>query len=59
MSIRLIVLNGASSSGKSGLARCLQAVLPQPWLTCGVDALIEMMPAAMQASESGVAAALS
>jgi chloramphenicol 3-O phosphotransferase len=54
MSIRLIVLNGASSSGKSGLARCLQAVLPQPWLTCGVDTFIQMMPAAMQASESGI-----
>jgi hypothetical protein len=29
-------------------------VLPQPWLTCGVDTFIQMMPAAMQASESGI-----
>lgn len=54
MSIRLIVLNGASSSGKSGLARALQAVLPQPWLTFGVDALIEAMPPAMQSSDGGI-----
>lgn len=39
------MLNGGSSSGKSGIARCLQAVLPQPWLTFGVDTLIAAMPA--------------
>jgi chloramphenicol 3-O phosphotransferase len=42
--IHVIVLNGGSSSGKSGIARCLQAVLPDPWLTFGVDTLIEAMP---------------
>jgi chloramphenicol 3-O phosphotransferase len=41
----VIVLNGGSSSGKSGIARCLQAVLPDPWLTLGVDTLIAAMPA--------------
>lgn len=51
---QVIVLNGGSSSGKSGLARCLQAVLPDPWLAVGVDTLIEAMPAAMQASEAGI-----
>ncbi|UUV30554.1 chloramphenicol phosphotransferase CPT [Amycolatopsis roodepoortensis] len=40
----VIVLNGGSSSGKSGIARCLQAVLPDPWLTLGVDTLIDAMP---------------
>lgn len=40
----VIVLNGGSSSGKSGIARCLQAVLPEPWLTLGVDTLIQAMP---------------
>jgi chloramphenicol 3-O phosphotransferase len=34
---QVIVLNGGSSSGKSGIARCLQAVLPDPWLAFGVD----------------------
>ncbi|MEU9686353.1 chloramphenicol phosphotransferase CPT [Amycolatopsis japonica] len=47
MTTRVIVLNGGSSSGKSGIARCLQAVLPDPWLTLGVDTLIGAMPAAV------------
>jgi chloramphenicol 3-O phosphotransferase len=49
-----IVLNGGSSSGKSGIARCLQAVLPDPWLVFGVDALIEAMPASLQRSAAGI-----
>jgi len=44
------VLNGGSSSGKSGIARCLQAVLPDPWLVFGVDTLIQAMPVASQLS---------
>lgn len=50
----MIVLNGGSSSGKSGIARCLQAVLPDPWLTVGVDTLIQAMPARMQTSSDGI-----
>ncbi|MFD9600686.1 chloramphenicol phosphotransferase CPT [Streptomyces sp. NPDC059970] len=50
----MIVLNGGSSSGKSGIARCLQAVLPDPWLAFGVDTLIQAMPASMQASDAGI-----
>jgi len=48
------VLNGGSSSGKSGIARCLQAILPDPWLAVGDDALIQAMPASMQTSETGI-----
>ncbi|WP_329046349.1 chloramphenicol phosphotransferase CPT [Amycolatopsis sp. NBC_01488] len=44
MTTRVIVLNGASSSGKTTLARALQAVLPDPWLTFGVDTLLTGMP---------------
>ncbi|MFF9511794.1 chloramphenicol phosphotransferase CPT [Streptomyces sp. NPDC014724] len=51
---RTIVLNGGSSSGKSGIARCLQAVLPDPWLSFGVDTLVDAMPASMQASDGGI-----
>ena len=51
---QVIVLNGGSSSGKSGIARCLQAVLPDPWLTLGVDTLIEAMPVSMQTSAAGI-----
>jgi chloramphenicol 3-O phosphotransferase len=45
---QVIVLNGGSSSGKSGIARCLQTVLPDPWLVLGVDTLVQAM------SKSGV-----
>lgn len=51
---QVIVLNGGSSSGKSGIARCLQAVLPDPWLALGTDTLVEAMPASVQASEGGI-----
>jgi chloramphenicol 3-O phosphotransferase len=50
----VIVLNGGSSSGKSGIARCLQAVLPDPWLVVGVDMLIQAMPASAQTSPAGI-----
>ncbi|MEU3460484.1 chloramphenicol phosphotransferase CPT [Streptomyces sp. NPDC006733] len=50
----VIVLNGGSSSGKSGIARCLQAVLPDPWLALGTDTLVDAMPAALQASDAGI-----
>ncbi|MEV4314128.1 chloramphenicol phosphotransferase CPT [Actinocrispum sp. NPDC049592] len=43
MATQVIVLNGGSSSGKSGIARCLQAILPEPWLAIGVDLLIDLM----------------
>ncbi|WP_286253910.1 chloramphenicol phosphotransferase CPT [Streptomyces graminofaciens] len=52
MTTQMIILNGGSSSGKSGIVRCLQAVLPDPWLVFGVDSLIDAMPARMQTSES-------
>jgi chloramphenicol 3-O phosphotransferase len=54
VTIQVIVLNGGSSSGKSGIARCLQAVLPDPWLVIGVDTLIQAMPVASRMSASGI-----
>jgi chloramphenicol 3-O phosphotransferase len=51
---QVIVLNGGSSSGKSGIARCLQAILPEMWLSLGVDTLIEAMPVSAQTSASGI-----
>lgn len=51
---QVIVLNGGSSSGKSGIARCLQAVLPDPWLALSIDTLVEAMPVSMQASGTGI-----
>jgi len=54
MATQVIVLNGGSSSGKSGIARCLQAVMPDPWLAFGVDTLIQAMPASVQMSAAGI-----
>jgi chloramphenicol 3-O phosphotransferase len=51
----MIILNGGSSSGKSGIIRCLQAVLPDPWLAFGCDSFVEALPAKMQDSDAGVA----
>lgn len=50
----MIVLNGGSSSGKTGIVRCLQAILPDAWLAFGVDSFVDAMPAAMQASDDGI-----
>jgi chloramphenicol 3-O phosphotransferase len=54
MATQMIILNGGSSSGKSTIVRCLQDVLPDPWLAFGVDSLIAAMPAKMQASDAGI-----
>ncbi len=54
MATQVIVLNGGSSSGKSGIARCLQAVLPDPWLVLGVDTLIQALPASAPMSAAGI-----
>jgi chloramphenicol 3-O phosphotransferase len=45
---QVIVLNGGSSSGKTGIARCLQAVLPQPWIRLGVDDLVDALPPSLR-----------
>jgi chloramphenicol 3-O phosphotransferase len=39
----VIVLNGGSSSGKSSIARCLQELLDEPWITVGVDDLLDAL----------------
>jgi len=51
---QVIVVNGGSSSGKSGIVRCLQALLPDPWLALGTDMLVEAMPASLQAADGGI-----
>lgn len=50
----MIVLNGGSSSGKSGIVRCLQAVLPDAWLALGVDSFVDALPARMQGADGGI-----
>jgi chloramphenicol 3-O phosphotransferase len=53
----VIVLNGASSSGKSSIARALQALLAEPYLTFGTDTLVDALPAAMADDETGISVA--
>src|ERR1700722_10227052 len=50
----MIVLNGGSSSGKSSIARALQEILPDLWLTFGVDVLIEALPGRGEDPRSGL-----
>ncbi|WP_326559833.1 chloramphenicol phosphotransferase CPT [Micromonospora sp. NBC_01796] len=47
MATQVIVLNGGSSSGKSGIVRCLKHLLPNPWIDLGVDDLIDRLPPSM------------
>ncbi|MFD3698887.1 chloramphenicol phosphotransferase CPT [Streptomyces sp. NPDC058646] len=54
MTTQVIILNGGSSSGKSGIVRCLQAVLPDAWLAFGCDSFVDAMPAKMQSSDGGI-----
>jgi chloramphenicol 3-O phosphotransferase len=54
VAVQVIVLNGVSSSGKSGLARCLQHLLPGPWLSLGVDTLISAMPVSADPAKAGI-----
>nr|WSW67904.1 chloramphenicol phosphotransferase CPT [Streptomyces sp. NBC_00995] len=54
MTTQVIVLNGGSSSGKSGIVRCLQDVLPLPWLAFGCDSFVDALPASMQMSDEGI-----
>lgn len=50
----VIVLNGPSSSGKTGIARCLQSVLPGEWLTFGIDTLLAAMSVQTHTTGQGV-----
>ena len=40
----IILLNGAGSSGKTSIARSIQYLRNEQWLTFGVDTFIEMRP---------------
>ncbi|MER8041597.1 chloramphenicol phosphotransferase CPT [Streptomyces sp. NPDC094032] len=54
MTTQMIILNGGSSAGKSGIVRCLQSVLPEPWLAFGVDSFVDALPARMTAADEGI-----
>ena len=50
----VIVLNGASSSGKSSIALELQRLLPRPFLAFGVDTLVASIPPASSTHEPAI-----
>jgi chloramphenicol 3-O phosphotransferase len=52
--VQIIVLNGGSSSGKTGIARCLQTLLPEPWIRIGVDDLVDALPPSLLDTDSGI-----
>ncbi|MFJ8045566.1 chloramphenicol phosphotransferase CPT [Kitasatospora sp. NPDC096147] len=54
MTIRVIILNGGSSAGKSSIVRELQAVLPDPWLAFAIDGFVEALPARLREAEDGI-----
>lgn len=41
---RVVILNGAPRSGKSSLARAIQATIPGTWLNTGVDSFMATLP---------------
>jgi chloramphenicol 3-O phosphotransferase len=43
---KLILLNGASSAGKSSILKELQNTLEEPYLNAGIDKFIFMLPEA-------------
>jgi chloramphenicol 3-O phosphotransferase len=49
---QIIVLNGGSSSGKTGIARCLQAILPRPWIRFSVDDFVDALPPSLAGPDS-------
>jgi chloramphenicol 3-O phosphotransferase len=54
MTPQAIVLNGGSSAGKTEIARLLQALLAEAWLTLGVDDLIRAAPNRLLGASDGL-----
>lgn len=54
MKTQVIVLNGSSSSGKTTIARCLQAILPTPWISLSIDDLLHALPPSLMDSDAGI-----
>src|SRR4249920_1583571 len=49
----VILLNGATSSGKTSIARSLLAALPQPYLHLGIDTIFPMLPPSLCETPQG------
>ena len=40
----IILLNGCGSAGKTSIARSIQSLSTEPWITFGIDTFIDMLP---------------
>src|SRR5215831_13348406 len=49
----VILLNGSTSSGKTSIARALQAALPQPYLHVGIDNIFPALPPSLCETPQG------
>ena len=53
MATKIVILNGAGSSGKSSIAREMQSLLTEPYLHVQMDTFLEMMPERYQDHPDG------
>lgn len=44
MASKIIFLNGCSSAGKTSVVKAIQYLSEEPWLTFGIDAILEAIP---------------
>ena len=54
MDVRIIILNGVGSAGRTSLARAFQRIAAAPFLLVQMDAFIDMLPAALIGHPDGV-----
>lgn len=57
VAVDVIVLNGASSSGKSSIARQLQLALPESFLAFSVDTFVDALPQTSATEQQGIVVA--
>ena len=55
MTVKIVLLNGVGSAGKSSIARALQQITVEPYLHVEMDAFLEMLPEALQEDLPGFA----
>ncbi len=53
MSVKIIILNGVGSAGKSSIAKSLQTITEEPFLNVSMDKFMEMLPEDYQNHSDG------
>lgn len=54
MTARIIILNGAGSAGKSSIARALQGITREPFMTIAMDTFLDMLPPSIWDHPDGI-----